>query len=183
MIALEQDWGFEDEQIPGRYRNEDCEDPVPSKTAETEVSRIWRTDGLLRNVLCASEKEWSLYSKKIKSVFTTDPTIEVDTRDYQSDEYKAQFDEIARQWKSETGGMSSVSQITSNKHYLRILSMGGKVIPFIIDDLRREAAPWFTALSVLSNRYDIGLEYRGQFRKIANAWIDWWENEGHSTCL
>ena len=78
--------------------------------------------------------------------------------------------------------MSSVSQIISNKYYLRVIALGKPAIPLIIEDLRKEAAPWFSALSVLTERDDIGRDHRGQFRKIANAWIDWWESEGYLTC-
>ena len=92
------------------------------------------------------------------------------------------FSNLAKKWKEETGGMSSMSQITSNKNYLGVLLLGRPVVKYIIDDLRKEAAPWFFVLSLLSGRDDIGREHRGHFRKIANAWIEWWEKEGYLVC-
>ena len=182
MIALGPEWGQADAQLP-EYGHKSCDDAPEIKKRENELSKSWRTSGYPRNELCETEEEWKIFSRKISSLISP-PTELADysSEDRLHDETKVRFEVIARQWKLETGGMSSVSQITSNKHYLRILAMGQRVIPYIIDDLRKEAAPWFYALSVLAERDDIGREYRGQFRKIANAWIEWWENEGHLVC-
>ena len=100
------------------------------------------------------------------------PTVEVSG-------LEQRFQGLSRLWKEETAGMSSLSQITSNKHYLRAIALGPEVIPCILNDLRAEAAPWFSALRALSGREDIGSEYRGQFRKIADAWIKWGVQKGY----
>ena len=89
------------------------------------------------------------------------------------------FQDLSEKWKAETTGMSSLSQIISNKYYLRIIALGEGVIPCILKHLRTQAAPWFAALRALTEREDIGREYAGNFRKIADAWIAWGQKEGH----
>ncbi len=70
-----------------------------------------------------------------------------------------------------------MSQITSNKHYLRIIALGEEVIPCILKQLQIQIDPWFAALRALTEREDIGREHAGNFRKIAAAWIAWGKAE------
>lgn len=92
---------------------------------------------------------------------------------------ESKFLTLSKLWREEIGGSSSLSQITSNRYYLRIIAMGPKVIPHILADLQKGASPWFVALRALSEREDIGAEHAGNFRKIADAWIAWGKHEGH----
>jgi len=92
---------------------------------------------------------------------------------------ETKFHSYSTRWKEEIGGVSSLSQITSNRHYLRVIALGPNVIPCILKSLQQEPAPWFAALRALSGRDDIGREHAGNFRKIADAWIEWGRQEGY----
>ena len=46
-------------------------------------------------------------------------------------------------------------------------------------DLKKQAAPWFVVLRVLSGELDVGKGSSGKFRKIANAWIIWGKERGY----
>jgi len=83
------------------------------------------------------------------------------------------------QWKEDIGAESSLSIIMGNDNYLEIISMGDAVIPLILRELQREPAPWFLALRVLTGQKDIGKEYPGNFRKMAQAWIEWGKAKGY----
>jgi hypothetical protein len=89
------------------------------------------------------------------------------------------FEVLVENWKNEIGGVSSLSQITSNKNYLAVIALGPQVIPLILEELRAEPAPWFAALSALSGRDDVGRGFPGRFRKMADAWIQWGIEQGY----
>jgi hypothetical protein len=91
---------------------------------------------------------------------------------------ESEFDRLCANWKEETGGMSSLSQITSNKNYLGVIALGQAAIPFILEELKSDPAPWFAALRALSGRDDIGRDTPGKFRQIADAWIRWGTENG-----
>jgi hypothetical protein len=90
----------------------------------------------------------------------------------------SQFYELASRWREEIGPDSSLSNITSNINYLRVISLGLGVVPFILQDLQREPAPWFVALRAITGNDTIGAEYPGNFKKKAAAWLDWGRAEG-----
>lgn len=89
------------------------------------------------------------------------------------------FQAFAKQWHDEIGPDSSLSNITGNINYLRIISLGKPVIPFILKELQREPAPWFLALRVITGELTLGKEHAGDFRKMAAAWIEWGIQNGY----
>jgi len=95
------------------------------------------------------------------------------------DKDEALFQSLSRKWKEETGAESSLSNITSNINYLKVIKMGDRAIPFILRELRSEPAPWFLALRVITEEPNVGMEHSGNFRKMAGAWIRWGEQHGY----
>ncbi|MGH7971789.1 MAG: hypothetical protein ACREIC_24005, partial [Limisphaerales bacterium] len=84
----------------------------------------------------------------------------------------AEFRSLSRKWREQVGAESSLSRITGNLNYLRVIALGKRVVPLILEDLKREPAPWFTALRALTGETEIGKEHAGNFRRIAEAWIE-----------
>jgi hypothetical protein len=89
----------------------------------------------------------------------------------QSLELKFKF--LTKQWREEIGAESSLSRITGNVNYLKVISLGTAVIPLILKELQKEPAPWFVALRALTEEENVGREYTGNFRKMAGEWIRW----------
>ena len=77
------------------------------------------------------------------------------------------FDELKQKWKIETSLESSLTVITANKHYLRIIGLGPSAIHLILKELQKTPAPWFVALQALTGEYNIGKRHAGRFGKIA----------------
>jgi hypothetical protein len=92
---------------------------------------------------------------------------------------ESKFAALSRQWRQEIAAESSLSRITGNINYLRVIAMGEKVIPLILKELKRAPAPWFVALRALTGQRDIGAEHSGNFRKIADSWVEWGERRGY----
>src|SRR6266550_4443421 len=61
-----------------------------------------------------------------------------------------EFGSLAKKWREEVGAESSLSKITGNLNYLRVISLGKQAIPLILRDLQREAAPRFLALRAIT---------------------------------
>jgi len=89
-------------------------------------------------------------------------------------ELENRFNELVNKWQEETGGQSSLSRITGNRHYLRIIAeFGEAAIPLILKRLETTPEPWFVALRAITGDYQVGSQYSGNFRKMADAWIEW----------
>ncbi len=99
----------------------------------------------------------------------TEPKVAVEARS----SVETEFNELARTWYEEIGAESSLSKITSNINYLRIIALGKSVVPYILRNLQKQPAPWFIALRAITGELNIGKEYGGNFRKIADAWLEW----------
>jgi hypothetical protein len=94
-------------------------------------------------------------------------------------EAEAKFRHYASKWKEEIGGESSLTNITNNMNYLRIIRIGDEAIPLILQELQRDPAPWFVALRAISEDDSVGRDSPGNFRKMAAAWIQWGKDHGY----
>jgi hypothetical protein len=83
------------------------------------------------------------------------------------------FKSFSKRWREEIGGESSLSRITGNVNYLKVINLGKEVIPLILKELQEEPAPWFVALRVLTEEEKVGRDHPGNFRQIADDWIKW----------
>jgi len=96
-----------------------------------------------------------------------------------SRDVEAEFGSLSQNWRKEVGAESALPRITGNLNYLRIIALGEGVVPFILRDLEREAAPWFLALRAITGEQNVGREYAGNFRKMADSWIAWGRQKGY----
>ena len=92
---------------------------------------------------------------------------------------EAKFRFYASRWKEEIGGESSLTNITNNMNYLRIIRIGTEAIPLILQELQRQPAPWFVALRAISEDDSVGRNSPGNFRAMAAAWIQWGKDHGY----
>ena len=89
------------------------------------------------------------------------------------------FAALADRWHDETGFLSSPSRITSNQSYLKILSMGKRVIAMILEDLRERGGLWYPALRMLSEEDPVLIEARGDVEQMKEAWLQWGRDRGY----
>jgi len=86
------------------------------------------------------------------------------------------FDDLARKWKKERGISSSLSKSVLCPSYLRIIAMGPDVVPLILHRLREEGDNpdyWFRALETLIGENPVQEDDVGDFRAMAQAWLEW----------
>jgi hypothetical protein len=93
-------------------------------------------------------------------------------------ELENQFNGLAKKWKEETGGYSSVGSMVMHPAYLEIISHGDKMIPFILKDLQGTPSHWFIALKTLARTSPVKPEDAGNIKKMTEAWLAWGNANG-----
>ena len=89
------------------------------------------------------------------------------------------FLELAAQWRHETGMMSLVTKMSMHSAYQRIIGMGQPVVPLILRELEQEPDHWFWALQAITGANPVKPEQRGMLQKMAEAWIEWGQENGY----
>jgi len=90
---------------------------------------------------------------------------------------EAEFRLLSRQWKSDTRGISSISDMVMHPAYQRIIGMGKEALPFILRDLRDYSDDWFHAL-----HYIVGKDVAAGTETVGDAqvaWLEWGYKEGY----
>ena len=88
------------------------------------------------------------------------------------------FEILAEDWHTERGITSSLSEMILCPAYLKIIAMGSKALPLILDRLRREGDDpdhWFTALTIITCQDPVPEDARGDTVQMAKAWLSWAE--------
>lgn len=91
------------------------------------------------------------------------------------------FQRLVAQWKAQKALISSITAQAISSPYQRIIAIGPDAVPLIIGQLKSEGDDpdqWFWALRSLTGINPVKPEDRGNFRKMADAWINWAESRG-----
>jgi hypothetical protein len=95
-------------------------------------------------------------------------------------EVAKQFAELTAQWKKDTRHSSMTRKIVEHRAYRQIVAMGSKVVPFILADLEKTNAPWFTALREISGENAVPFRAGGtKIKEMVAAWIAWGKAHGY----
>ncbi len=95
-------------------------------------------------------------------------------------ELAEKFYSLASQWQSDVEGMSSTAQMSQHPAYQEIISMGTKVVPLLLRELKQNPLYWLLALSEITGENPIKPEQRGRVKQMAEAWIEWGKNQGYT---
>jgi hypothetical protein len=106
-----------------------------------------------------------------------DETLEV--KEYNPEEVKEEFANLASQWIQDVEGMSSTVEMVKHPAYQKIVSMGQVVVPFLLEDLRQNPIYWLPALRQITQQNPVKPEQRGKIKQMAEAWLNWGKQEGY----
>lgn len=95
-------------------------------------------------------------------------------------ELAEKFYSLASQWQNDVEGMSSTAQMSQHPAYQEIISMGTKVVPLLLRELKHNPIYWLLALSEITGENPIKPEQRGRVKQMAEAWIEWGKNQGYA---
>ncbi len=96
-----------------------------------------------------------------------------------SESLAPQFRDHAKQWKRDVAYISSSTIRHKNKHYQAIIKLGKDVIPLILKELEKGPSDWFFALHRITGEDPISEKDIGDFRKMADQWLDWGTRNGY----
>lgn len=82
---------------------------------------------------------------------------------------------LAAQWRTETRFCSSTTQLAMHPAYQAIIGMGWPVLPLILEELRKDPAPWFWALKAISGEDPVRPADRGAVLRMRDSWLRWGE--------
>jgi hypothetical protein len=89
---------------------------------------------------------------------------------------RGEFSSLAEQWRRETQHLSRISQKIAHPAYLRIVGMGDRVVPLLLEALRDRPAFWFAALKATANADPVP---DGANPLMAReAWLEWGRSKG-----
>jgi hypothetical protein len=88
------------------------------------------------------------------------------------------FAELAETWRRETRGLSLMHQKALHPSYQRIIGMGERAIPFILDALATDSSDWHWALTAITGATPLADVDRGQRDRIRAAWLKWARERG-----
>ena len=89
------------------------------------------------------------------------------------------FRALADQWRRETGGLSSISQMAAHPAHQEIIEMGPAAIPLLLRELQERGGHWFMALYALSGENPVPREYAGRIPKMRELWLEWGREKGY----
>ncbi|MCP2728333.1 hypothetical protein [Limnofasciculus baicalensis] len=90
------------------------------------------------------------------------------------------FYTLASQWQSEVEGISSTAQMSQHPAYQEIISMGTKIVPLLLSELKQNPLYWLSALREITGSNPIKPEQRGRVKQMADAWLEWGKNQGYA---
>lgn len=85
-----------------------------------------------------------------------------------------------KQWREERGATSSLTEIATCPSYLKIIGMGEKALPLVLNQLKSEGGNpdhWYIALESITGEDPVPEEAYGDTVKIAEAWLQWAEEK------
>lgn len=146
---------------------------VPDFRIDSADFAARRTATLQRRLKNVESRNWQLEQENaaLRSALRAANHLEPGT-------IKQRFQELADQWREQTGHMSSAISFTQHPAYLRVIAMGPAVVPFILEDLERTRSHWFVALRLITGENPIKSEDKGNVRRMAEAWIAWGRERG-----
>lgn len=87
------------------------------------------------------------------------------------------FLQLVEQWRAERlGATSSMAEIVACPSHLRIIGMGWRAVPLIIEQLEIEGDEpdhWCAALEAITGEDPVPKDAHGDTVRIAQAWIEW----------
>jgi len=92
---------------------------------------------------------------------------------------KQSFQALTREWKGETGPLSSPTRIAMHPAYQRIIGMGESAVPFILEDLALHGGDWYWALHAITGGSPVPPNVRHTSREVRDIWLRWGRERGY----
>lgn len=91
---------------------------------------------------------------------------------------EAKFRRLADEWSEKTMHVSSASDLINDTRYQQIIDLGVDVLPYLLDDLRRNKRFWFPALAAIAGVRPFDPGDLSNPRRMTEAWLKWGRRKG-----
>jgi len=95
------------------------------------------------------------------------------------EEIEVTFTNLVQQWRNETIGISSTTDLVMHQAYQQIIRMGPVVIPLLLREVERKSGRWFWALCEITGEDPVPLEKRGKTKEMTQIWLEWGKAKGY----
>lgn len=90
----------------------------------------------------------------------------------------SQFTLLMEEWDRDTSLSSSLGEIYAHPALQRIIGMGRRALPWILEDLKTSDRFWFSALREIAKHDPCLEEDAGDFARMRDRWIEWGASNG-----
>jgi hypothetical protein len=90
-----------------------------------------------------------------------------------------EFNQLAEQWRSETGMASFIRQMAMHPAYQKIIGMGKEALPFIFRELKSRGGDWLWALEAIARPTTNPALGTTNFKDAVSSWLRWGEENGY----
>lgn len=97
-----------------------------------------------------------------------------------AEEIEQNFVQLVNQWRRETRGISSTTELTMHPAYQQIIAMGEAVIPLLLRELEKRSGQWFMALKAITGEDPVSPEFKGRTQEMIKAWLEWGRKKGYA---
>ncbi len=125
-----------------------------------------------------SKLDWTTHERiRVWSTIIHTPVVygQITTSSLQQD----LFGTLAERWRKETQDMSSVTAISMNFSYQRIIGLGDRAVPLILQELQQQPDHWFWALTAITGDDPVPPEHSGDIVKMTEDWLRWGTQRGY----
>ena len=89
---------------------------------------------------------------------------------------RAEFSSLANQWSQDTRHLSVISRAVAHPAHLRIVALGERALPLILEELRDRPNHWFFALNAIANVDPV--PPGANVSMAREAWLEWGRRGG-----
>jgi hypothetical protein len=98
----------------------------------------------------------------------------------EDEEARRLFDKYYTEWNRDTAHISNLTKVLTHPAHFRIIALGKRVVPFILQSLENGEGPWLVALeSIISDDSPVPLDHRNDARKMREDWLAWGRKHGY----
>lgn len=88
------------------------------------------------------------------------------------------FRELADRWKRDSRLLSSTTAMATLPSYQQIIGLGPAALPWILEELEREADHWFWARGAITGVDPVAPAHRGRIEAMRGDWLRWAREAG-----
>jgi hypothetical protein len=133
---------------------------------------------LVKDEFLSTENTYEILKKRIQDKAVSTAILITPSKKYKEDLIsKIKFNALADKWEDDTVAYSSVTKMINHPSYLEIIKMGERVLPLILNRMKKTPDHYFVALSKITGESPApkGCE----FNEAVSAWISWGEEKGY----